>query len=98
LLKIRAKSLKILAKSLKIPKYLRKILENLDKNGAQRCLTLEMALKVCRKTTGNQFLEVTPQKRSAKVARQLFVQVWENLGKNPLHPHTFACSYTYATS
>jgi len=42
-------------------------------------------------------LEVTPQKRSGKVARQLFGQVWENLGKNPLHPQKFACSYTYAT-
>ena len=41
-------------------------------------------------------LEVTPQKRSAKAARQLFGQVWENLGKNPLRPQKFACSYTYA--
>ena len=40
---------------------------------------------------------VTPQKRSAKVARQLFWQVWENLGKNPLHPQEFACSYTYVS-
>jgi len=32
------------------------------------------------------FLEVTPQKRFSKVARQLFGQVWEILGKNPLHP------------
>jgi len=30
--------------------------------------------------------EVAPQKRLTKVARQLFGQVWENLGKNPLHP------------
>jgi len=42
-------------------------------------------------------LEVTLQKRSAKVARQLFGQVWENLGKNPLHSQKFACYYTYAT-
>jgi len=41
-------------------------------------------------------LEVIPQKLSGKVARQLFGQVWENLGKNPLHSQTFACSYTYA--
>jgi len=30
--------------------------------------------------------------------RTLFVdffgQVWENSGKNPFHPQTFACSYT----
>jgi len=45
-----------------------------------------MAPKVCRKTSEDHFLEVTPQKRSAKVARQLFGQVWEILCKNPLHP------------
>ena len=44
------------------------------------------------------FIEVTPQKRSAKVARQLFGQVWENLGGNPLHPQKCACSYTYVLS
>ena len=35
------------------------------------------------------------KKRSVKCARQLFSQVWGNLGKNLLHPQTFACSYTY---
>jgi len=32
------------------------------------------------------FIEVTPQKRSAKVARQLFGQVWENLSKILCNP------------
>ena len=54
-----------------------------------------MAPKVWRKTSEDHFLEVTPQKRTVKVARQLFGQVWENLGKNPLHPQNYACSYTY---
>jgi len=54
-----------------------------------------METKVCRKAGEDHFLEVTPQKWSVKVARRLFGQVWENLGKNPLHPQKFACSYTY---
>jgi len=33
------------------------------------------------------------QKRLAKFAHH-FRQVWENLGKNPLHTKKFACSYT----
>jgi len=37
------------------------------------------------------------KKRSAKVARQLLGQVWENLGKNLLQPKKFACSYTYGS-
>jgi len=44
------------------------------------------------------FIEVTPQKRSAKVAWQLFGQVWENLGENSLHLQKFACSYTRSGS
>jgi len=32
----------------------------------------------------------------AKIAQQPFGQVWENSGKNPLHPQKFVCSYTYA--
>jgi len=35
----------------KIPYYLGKILENLSKNGAQRCLTSNMAPNACRKTS-----------------------------------------------
>ena len=35
------------------------------------------------------------QKTVSKVARQLFGEVWENLGKNLLHSQNFACSYTY---
>jgi len=50
--------------------------------------------RFAEKQVKNIFLEVTPQKRSAKVARQLCGQVWENLGKNPLHPQKFAFSYT----
>jgi len=44
------------------------------------------------------FLEVTPQKRSAKAARQLFGKVWENLGKKFLHPQKFACSCASAAA
>jgi len=40
-----------------------------------------MAPKVCRKTSEDHFLGVTPQKRSAKVARQLFWQVWVKFGQ-----------------
>ena len=36
------------------------------------------------------------QKRVGKFA-QLFGQVWENLGNNPLHAQKFPCSYTYAS-
>jgi len=54
-----------------------------------------MAPKVCKKTSEDHFLEATPQKWSAKVARHLFGQVWESLGKHPLHPQKFSCSYTY---
>jgi len=45
----------------KIPKYLGKILENLGKNGAQHCLTLNMAPNVCRTTSEDHILEVTPK-------------------------------------
>jgi len=60
-LKIWAKSLKIWAKPDKIPKYLGKIFENLSKNGAQRCLTSNMAPNICRKTSKDHFLEATPK-------------------------------------
>jgi len=35
--------------------------------------------------------------KNAKAGRQHFGQVWEYLGKNPLHPQKFACCYTYGT-
>jgi len=57
-----------------------------------------MAPKICRKTSEDHFLGVTPQKRAAKVARQLFRQDWENLGKNLLHPQEFGGSYTYVSN
>jgi len=72
----------------KIPKYLGKIPENLDKNGAQQCLSSKNGAQSLQKNTWRpffDFLEVTPQKWLAKVAQQLFGQVWENVGKNPLH-------------
>jgi len=50
---------------------------------------------VCRKTSEEHFLKGRTEKRSAQVAQKLFGQVWKNLGKNPLHPQKFACSYTY---
>jgi len=82
----------------KIPKHLGKILENLGKMAPNVVWLQKMAPKVCRKTNEDHFLEVTPQKRSAKVARQLFWQVWENLGKNPLHPQEFTCSCTFVSN
>jgi len=51
-----------------------------------------MAPKVCKKTSEDHFLEATPQKRSAKDARQIFGQVWQNLGKNPFRQKFFALS------
>jgi len=56
----------------------------------------KMAPSVCRKTSEDHFFGGHTKTQSAKVGRQLFGQVWENLGKNPLHPQKFACSYTYA--
>jgi len=50
------------------------------------------------------FLEVMPtkglhdlcgRKFAGKVTQKPFGQVWENSGKNPSHPQTFACSSTY---
>jgi len=57
-----------------------------------------MASNFSRKTSKDHFLEVTPRKQSAKVGRQLFVQVWDNLDKNHLHPQKCACCYTYGRS
>jgi len=45
----------------KIPKYLGEIPENLGKNGAQHCLTSNMAHNICRKTSKDHFLEITPK-------------------------------------
>jgi len=76
----------------KIPKYLGKIRENLGKNGTQRCVTLNMAPNVCRKTSKYHFFGGHTKKWSATFARQLFGQVWENLDKNPLHPQNSLAS------
>jgi len=87
--------LKILTKSLKIqkiPKDLGKISENLGKNGTQRCLASNMAPNVCRKTSKRPFFGGHTNKRSVKFTQQLFGEVWEYLGKNPLHPQKIACS------
>jgi len=52
-----------------------------------------MAPNVCRKTNQDLILEATPKKifmifagetLKAEVAEQLFGEVWENSGKNPL--------------
>jgi len=47
-----------------------------------------MAPKVCRKTSEDHFLEVTPKKKNGlqKLEDNIFGRVWENSGKNPLHP------------
>jgi len=55
-------------------------------------LWAEMALNVCGPFSGGH-----TKKRSARVGRQLFGQVWENLGKSPLHQQKFACFYIYAS-
>jgi len=55
----------------------------------------KLSPNVCRKTSENHFLKGHTKKRSAKLAQKLFGQVWKNLGKNPLLPQKFACSYTY---
>jgi len=48
----------------------------------QRCLTLKNGAQgLQKKQVKTIFIEVTSQNRSAKVARQLFGQVWEHLGK-----------------
>jgi len=74
----------------KIPKYLGKICENLGKNGPQRSLTSKNGAQRLQKSKW-----MPHQKTVGKFARQLFGQVWKNLGKNPLHPQNFACSHTY---
>jgi len=70
----------------KIPKYLSKILENLGKNSAKRSLDSNMAPNDCSKTSKDHSLGGHTKKRSEKIARLLFGQVWEKLGKNPLLP------------
>jgi len=52
-----------------------------------------MAPNVCRKTSEDHFFGNHTKKQYAKVGRKLFGHVWEHLGKNPLHPQKFACSY-----
>jgi len=74
----------------KIPKYLGTIPENLGKM-APNVVWLQKWRPRFAEIQGNTiFWGVTPQKRSAKAARQLFRQVCEILGKNPLHPQEFA--------
>jgi len=58
----------------KISENSNKITENLGKNGAQRCLTSKNCAQGLQKNKCRPFLEVTPWKRSANVARQLFGQ------------------------
>jgi len=79
----------------KIPKYLGKIPENRGKNGPQRCLISKNSTQHLQKNIRSPFFGGHTKRRSAKVASQLFGQVWENLGKNPLHTQKFTYSYTY---
>ena len=57
----------------------------MDKNAAQHL----------QKNKWSLLLEVTP--KTQKLEDNVFGQVWEYLGKNPLHPQKFACCYTYRT-
>jgi len=77
----------------KIPKHLDKIPENLGKNGTQRYLTSNMAPNVCRKTSKDHFLEVTPKKSQQNLHNFLgkFGKIWAKI----LSPQNFACSHTY---
>ena len=105
LLKIRAKSLKIWAKSLKIwakslkiqTKALYLLAKSLKIWAKMRPNVVwlrKMALKVCRKTSGDHFLEVTPQTPLEKVARLdnflgRFGEIWAKIlctPKNVLAP------------
>jgi len=43
------------------------------------------------------FMILVGQNLQAKVAQNLFGQVWGYAGNNPSHPHKFACSYTYVS-
>jgi len=79
----------------KIPKHLGKVPENLAKNDALRCLTSKNGTQRLQKNKWRPFFGGHTKKLTAKVAWQLLGQVWENLGKNPLHPHNFSCSCTY---
>ena len=67
-------------------------------NGAQHCLTSKNWLPRFAEKHVKTFLGDTPQKRWAKVPRQLSWKVCENLGKNALHPQEFACSYIYLSN
>ena len=90
-MKIRAKSLKIRTKSLNIKE---KSLKIWAKWPPTLCDFKKWRPSFAEKQAKTIFWGHT-KKRLAKVARQLFGQVWENLGKNPLHPQKAACSWTY---
>ena len=97
------KSVKIYENVRKTPDILGKLLENTDKNGAQRCLVL----KNWHPTLGqshetlfwrlSQKWSVWQEVLARKVARKAFGQVWGNSGKHFWHPQKFASSYTYVT-
>ena len=66
----------------KIPVNLNKILENMGKNGAQRCLTLKMAPNVCRKISEEHFLEVIPKNGRQKLHDNFlgkFGKIWAKI-------------------
>ena len=69
-------------------KYQCKIPENLGKNSAQGL----------QENKWRPFFGGHTKKQSTKDEKQLFRQVWENLGKNALHPQKLACSFTYGTN
>jgi len=81
-----------------IPKYLGKILENLSRNGAQHCLTSNMVPNVCRKTSKDHFLEVTPKIDLQNLHNFLgkFGKIWAKIlctPKNSLAPIPMTQSY-----
>jgi len=77
----------------KIPENLKKSLNIYAKSLKFRA---KMAPNVCRKISEDHIFGGHTKNWLAKVARKLYGQVFENLGKNPLHPQTYACTYTYA--
>jgi len=54
-----------------------------------------MAPKVCRKTSEDHFFGGHTTKTVGKICTTTFWASLGNLGKNPLHPQTFACFFTY---
>jgi len=101
LVKIWAKSRKIRAKSTKIWKKLKTIAKSLkdnEQNWRTTCFTLKKWPPKSHENlfSGGHSKNGFHEKIFAQKVPKHFWAICGNSGKHPLHPQTFACSYTYA--